>query len=115
MLTKNWKYLIFLLIGIIAETIATTSLIYTEEFTRIWPTLGVLLCDCIALFFLTICLRVIPVGIAYAIWSGIGIVFVAIMGFWFHHQILDIYAILGISLILAGVVIINLFSKSVSH
>lgn len=115
MFLKKWKYFIYLLLGIVAETIATTSLIYTHEFTRIWPTLGVLLCDCTGLFFLTLCLRALPVGIAYAIWAGLGIVFVAILGFLFHHQALDTFAIIGIAFILAGVVIINLFSKSVSH
>lgn len=112
---KNWIYFVYLGLGIIAEVIATSSLKYTQEFTRLWPTVGVLLCYVIALFFLTLSLRVIPVGIAYAIWAGLGIVLVALLGYFLYHQKLDFYAILGIVMITAGVLIINLLSKSVSH
>lgn len=114
-LLKNWIYLVYLGLGIIAEVIATSSLKYTNEFTRFWPTLGVLICYVIALFFLTLSLRVIPVGIAYAIWAGLGIVLVAIVGYFVLHQKLDFYAILGIILIISGVLVINLLSKSVNH
>jgi small multidrug resistance pump len=103
------------MLGIIAEVIATSSLIYTKEFTRLWPSIGVIVLYIIGLFFLTLSLRIIPVGIAYAIWAGLGIVFVAIFGFLFHKQRLDVYAVSGIALILAGVIIINLFSKSIKH
>lgn len=112
---QKFIYFIYLTLGIIAETIATSSLIYTKEFTRLWPSVGVLIMYIIGLFFLTLSLRTIPVGIAYAIWAGLGIVFVAIMGFVLHKQKLDAYAITGITLILIGVVIINLFSKSIKH
>ena len=108
-------YFIYLTLGIIAETIATSSLIYTKEFTRLWPSVGVLVLYVIGLFFLTLSLRILPVGIAYAIWAGLGIVFVAILGFILHKQRLDIYAIVGIALILIGIILINLFSKSISH
>ncbi len=107
--------LVFLCFGIMAETIATSSLVYTKEFTRLWPSVGVLVLYIIGLFFLTLSLRVLPVGIAYAIWAGLGIVFVALLGYFLHKQKLDAYAIIGIILILAGVLLINLFSKSIKH
>ena len=108
-------YFIYLLIGIVAETIATLCLIYTNEFTKILPSIGVLLLYIVGLFFLTLSLRSIPIGIAYAIWAGLGIVFVAVWGFLLHKQKLDIYAVLGIGCILVGIIIINLFSKSINH
>lgn len=108
-------YLVYLLLGIIAETIATSSLLYTKEFSRLWPSLGVLALYIAGLFFLTLCLRVIPVGIAYAIWAGLGIVFVAILGVVLHKQKLDVFAIIGITLIVLGVLLINLFSRSIKH
>ena len=108
-------YFFYLMLGIIAEVIATSCLIYTKEFSKLWPSVGVLIMYIIGLFFLTLSLRVIPVGIAYAIWAGLGIVFVAIAGYFLHKQKLDAYAIAGIALILFGVVLINLFSKSIKH
>lgn len=106
---------IYLVLGIISETIATSSLLYTKEFTRLWPSVGVLVLYIFGLFFLTLSLRIIPVGIAYAIWAGLGIIFVAILGFILYGQKLDNFAIFGIGLILAGILIINLLSKSVQH
>jgi len=108
-------YLLYLILGIIAETIATSCLIYTREFSRFWPSVGVLILYILGLFFLTISLRIMPVGIAYAIWAGLGIVFVSILGFVLHSQRLDLYAIIGIALILCGILIINLFSKSIHN
>ncbi len=106
---------LYLLLAIVTETIATVSLIYTREFSRFWPSAGVLLLYVIGLFFLTLSLRIIPLGIAYAIWAGLGIVLVAILGFVLHGQKLDTFAIIGICLILAGILIINLLSKSVHN
>lgn len=108
-------YLIYLLLGIIAEVFATSSLIYTKEFTKLWPSVGVLILYIAGLFFLTLSLRIIPVGIAYAIWAGMGIVLVALFGYLFHKQKLDGFAVAGIALILMGVLVINLFSKSIKH
>lgn len=108
-------YFGYLLIGIIAEVIATSSLVYTKEFTRLWPSVAVLLLYLTSLFFLTLSFRVFPVGIAYAIWAGLGIVLVALFGFILQKQKLDTVAIIGISLIVIGVVVINLFSKSIKH
>lgn len=106
---------IALTIAIIAETIATTSLKATEEFTRLWPSVIVVVGYGIAFYFMTISLRVLPVGIMYAVWSGCGIVLVSIIGWLLYKQALDLPAIIGIALIIAGVVVINLFSKSVAH
>jgi small multidrug resistance pump len=113
----NEKFLcfVYLVLGIIAETIATSSLVYTKEFSKLWPSVGVLVLYVLGLFFLTLSLRIIPVGIAYAIWAGLGIVFVAAFGYFFQCQKLDTFAILGICFILIGIVIINLLSKSVTH
>lgn len=112
--TKN-LYWLYLLLGIVAEVIATSCLVYTKEFTRFWPSAGVLLLYGFGLFFLTLSIRVIPVGIAYAIWAGLGIVLVALFSVIFLHQKLDSAALIGILFILAGVLIINLFSSSVTH
>ena len=108
-------YFIYLILGIIAETIATSSLIYTKEFSKLWPSIGVLALYVIGLFFLTLSLRTLPVGIAYALWAGLGIICVAILGFIFHKQKLDVFSIIGISLISIGILIISLFSKSIKH
>ena len=114
-MTNKVVYFGYLLLGIIAEVIATSSLPYTKEFTRLWPSIGVLLLYIAGLFFLTLSLRIIPVGIAYAIWAGIGIVLVALFGYLWHKQKLDFAAVIGITLILAGVMVINLYSKSIKH
>lgn len=102
-------------IAIIAEVIATTSLKASKEFTLLIPSTIVVIGYCVAFYFMTISLRVLPVGIMYAIWSGTGIVLVSLLGWVVYKQTLDIPAILGLGLIIAGVLVINLFSTSVSH
>ena len=106
---------LFLTIAIIAEVIATSALKSVEGFTKIGPSAVVVIGYGIAFYFLSLTLKTIPVGIAYAIWSGLGITLVSIIGYFFYKQNLDGPAILGLVLILAGVVVINVFSKSVSH
>ncbi len=106
---------IALAIAIIAEVIATTALKSTDNFTRLWPSVMVIIGYSIAFYFMTISLKILPVGIMYAIWAGLGIVLVAILGWLFYGQRLDIPAISGIALIISGVVVIQLFSKSVAH
>jgi len=108
------KYL-FLSIAIIAEVIATSALKSVEGFTKLWPSVIVVAGYGVAFYFLSMTLKSIPVGIAYAIWSGLGITLVSIIGYFFYKQSLDFPAILGLGLILAGVVVINVFSKTVSH
>ena len=105
-------HFIFLALAIIAEVIATSALKATEEFSRFWPSLLVVGGYVSAFYFLTLALRVLPVGIAYAIWAGVGIVLVAIAGVVLYGQRLDLAAIVGIGLIIAGVLVINLLSES---
>jgi len=108
----KWLYLG---IAIVAEIIATSALKSAEGFTRLLPSLVTVAGYAVAFYFLALTLREIPVGIAYAIWSGVGIVLISLVGALFFKQHLDGPALLGITLILAGVVIMNVFSKSVGH
>lgn len=106
---------VFLLIAIVAEVIATSALKATEGFTRLMPTLIVFIAYGTAFYFLSLTLKVIPVGVAYAIWAGLGIVLISLVGWIVYRQALDLPALIGISLIIAGVVIINMFSKAGGH
>lgn len=106
---------IFLFIAIVVEVIATISLKLSDSFTRLVPSLVTIIGYCIAFWCLTIPMRTIPAGIIYAIWSGVGIVLIGLMGWLFLGQKLDMPAIVGMLLIICGVIVINLFSKSVSH
>lgn len=101
----------YLAIAIIAEVAATSALRASEEFTRLVPSLIVIVGYGVSFYFMMLVLRVMPVGITYAIWSGIGIVLVTIVGAMFFKQIPDAPALLGMGLIIAGVVVIHLFSK----
>lgn len=105
----------YLVIAIVAEVIATSFLKSCEGFTRLWPSVVVAVGYVIAFYFLSLTLRSLSVGIVYAIWSGAGIVLVSIIAWIFLGQRLDVPAIIGIALIVAGVAVINLFSKSVAH
>lgn len=106
---------VYLGIAIVAEILATSALKSAEGFTRLLPSLATVLGYAVAFYFLALTLREIPVGIAYAIWSGVGIVLISLVGAVFFKQHLDTPAILGIVLIIAGVVVMNVFSKSVGH
>ena len=106
---------LFLAIAIIFEVCGTAMLVKTGQFTRLLPTAFVIVLYVVSFYFLTLSLKFIPVGIAYAIWSAVGIVAIALIGFVFFKQSLDMPAITGISLIIIGVLIINLFSKSVTQ
>lgn len=109
------KKYIFLSLAILFEILGTTGLKYSEQFTKLLPSLATIVCYCLTFYFLSITLKELPVGIAYAIWSGVGIVALTFIGIFAFKQIPDLPAIIGISLIVAGVVIINLFSKTSSH
>ncbi|BDZ75097.1 MULTISPECIES: DMT family transporter [Methylophaga] len=106
---------IYLAIAIIAEVIATSALKASHEFTRLVPTLIVVTGYLTAFYFLTLSLRVIPVGIAYAIWAGLGIVLIAIISWIVYGQKLDLPALVGMGLIISGVLVINLFSNTGGH
>lgn len=106
---------LFLLIAIVAEVVGTSALKATDSFTRLWPSLIVIVSYSCAFYFLTLSLRTLPVGTAYAIWSGLGIVLVTIAGIFIYREIPDLPGIIGITLIIAGVVILNLFSRFATH
>ena len=106
---------LYLAIAIIAEVAATSALKASEEFTRLAPSIIVVVGYGVAFYFMTLVLRVIPIGITYAVWSGLGIVLVTIVGFFLYKQTLDIPAIIGMGLIVSGVIVINVFSKTISH
>jgi len=106
---------LYLSIAILAEVIATSALKVSEEFTKLGPSVVVIIGYGIAFYFLSLVLKTIPVGIAYAIWSGIGIVLIAVAGAIFFKQIPDTPALIGMGLIILGVVVINVFSKTVGH
>ena len=105
----------YLLIAIITEVIGTIALKESSEFTKIIPSIVVIVGYGFSFYFMTLALRVIPLGITYAIWSGLGIVILAIIGTLFYHETLDIPAIIGMATIIIGVIIINLFSKMTTH
>lgn len=109
------KQYVILGLAIICEVIATSALKQTNQFTRIVPSLITLVGYAGAFYFLSMVLRNIPLGIAYAIWSGAGIVLVALVGWMVFKQQLDVPAIIGICMIIGGVLVINLFSGSVEH
>jgi small multidrug resistance pump len=106
---------LFLLIAIVAEVVATSALKASEQFTRLIPSLLVVAGYATAFYFLSLTLQSIPVGVAYAIWSGLGIVLVTIVGAVLFRQIPDAAAIAGMALVVAGIVVMNLFSKMGSH
>lgn len=106
---------LYLLVAIIAEVIATSALKASEQFSKTIPSIIVVAGYLIAFYFLSLTLKTIPVGIAYALWSGIGIVLVSGAGYVLYKQTLDLPALLGIGLIIIGVIVINVFSKSATH
>ena len=106
---------IYLIIAVLCETIGTACIKASDEFTKLWPSIGVLIGFGLAFYFLSLTLRVMPIGIVYALWSGLGIVLITIIGIIFFKQSLDLAAYIGIGLIMLGIIVINLFSGSSSH
>lgn len=106
---------IYLAIAIVSEVVATSALKSAEGFTRFVPSALVVVGYALAFFFLSLTLRTIPLGVAYAIWAGVGVALVALVGWVVYHQSLDIAALIGIALIVSGVIVLNLFSKTVVH
>lgn len=107
--------LLHLFAAIVCEVVATSALKASEGFTRLWPSVIVVVGYGLAFYFLSLTLRTMPVGIAYAIWSGLGIVLISAVGWLLFRQALDLPALLGIGLILTGVLVINLFSRTAGH
>ena len=109
---KQW---VFLFIAIVSEVIATSALKATADFTKLWPSIIVVVGYASAFYFLSLTLRTIPVGIAYAIWSGVGVALIALVAWVLYGQTLDLPAFIGIALIVAGVVVLNVYSRTVPH
>ncbi len=104
------------LLGAIGLEVAGTTLLQrSEQFSRLWPTVGMAACYLAAFYLLSLALKQMPVGIAYAIWSGLGVVAISVIGAVLFKQRLDLPAVVGLALIVGGVMVINLFSKAVSH
>ncbi|MDC9825382.1 SMR family transporter [Devosia sp. ZB163] len=106
---------VFLLIAIICEAAATTALKAADGFTQLVPSIITVIGYAAAFYFLSLTLKTIPVGIAYATWSGLGIVLIAGIGQFFLGQKLDLAGIIGLALIIAGVLVVNLVSKTGAH
>lgn len=101
--------------AIAIEVVGTALLQRSEQFSKLWPTLGMAACYIISFYLLSVSLRVLPLGIAYAIWGAVGMVLVALIGLTIFGQRLDLPAVIGLGLIIAGVLVVNLFSKTVGH
>jgi small multidrug resistance pump len=107
-----WTWLV---IAIIAEVIATSALRASNGFTRLVPSVIVVVGYGLAFYGLSLTLRNIPVGIVYAVWSGVGIVLITLVAMALYRQVPDLPAVFGLGLIVAGVVVLNLFSKMQAH
>ena len=107
----------YLLLGlaILAEVLGTSALKASDGFTRLVPSLVTAVAYMVSFYLLSLTLRTLPIGIAYAIWSGVGIVLISAVGWLLYGQRLDAPAVLGLGLIVAGVLVVNLFSRSVGH
>jgi multidrug transporter EmrE-like cation transporter len=106
---------VYLAIAIVGEVIATSFLRASAGFTVLIPTIVVIVGYGVTFYFFSLALQTIPVGIGYAIWSGVGIILVSMIAYFAYGQSLDLPALIGIGLILAGVLVINLFSQSSTH
>lgn len=109
---KNW---IYLSLAIICEVAATSALKSAEGFSKLWPSCIVAIGYAGAFYFLSLTLKALPVGMAYAIWSGAGTALVTLVAWLFMGQKLDLPAIVGVLLIVSGVLVLNIFSKSAVH
>ena len=103
---------IYLTLAIFSEVMATASLKSTEGFTKFWPSVIVLVGYCAAFYFLSMTLDTIPIGVAYAIWSGVGVAAITIVSIFILDQKIDAAGIVGIGLIVVGVIVLRLFSQS---
>ncbi|WP_207005126.1 DMT family transporter [Trinickia mobilis] len=106
---------VWLAIAIVAEVIGTSALRASEGFSRLWPSLVVVAGYGVAFYCLSLTLKSMPVGIVYAIWSGVGIVLITLAAIVLYRQVPDLAALAGLGLIVAGVVVLNLFSKMQAH
>ncbi len=108
----HWLYLG---VAILFETIGTTALQASQQFTRAGPSVVVVISYALSFYLLALTLRFMPVGIVYAIWSGLGICFIALIAYLVFDQRLDLPAVLGMAMIIAGIIVINVFSNTATH
>jgi small multidrug resistance pump len=106
---------IWLFFAVLTETLGTTARQASQQFTRFWPAVAVIVFYAISFYCMSFALRAMPVGIVYAIWSGLGIVLIASIGYVLFGQKLDLAAVLGLAMIIGGIVVIHLFSSSQTH
>ena len=106
---------IWLFFAILTETLGTTALQASQQFSRFWPSVAVVVFYGCSFYFMSFALKAMPVGIVYAIWSGLGIVLIALIGLVLFGQRLDLAALLGLALIISGILVIHLFSGSSVH
>lgn len=109
---KNW---LFLSVAIVAEVFATSCLKASDGFTRLWPSLAVIAGYAVAFYFLSLTLRTIPVGVAYAVWAGVGLALITLVAWILYGQKLGIIELTGITLIAAGVILLSLYTKPIPH
>ena len=105
----------YLALAIAAEVAGTSLLKATEEFTKLVPTAFLVIFYCISFWLMTLALRDLPLGVVYAVWSGLGIVLVAVVGAFVYKEIPDLASLIGMALIISGVVVMHLFSTSIKH
>ena len=105
----------YLALAIAAEVAGTSLLKATEEFTKLVPTTFLVIFYCISFWLMTLALRDLPLGVVYAVWSGLGIVLVAVVGAFVYKEIPDLASLIGMALIISGVVVMHLFSTSIRH
>ena len=106
--------ILYLALAVALEVIATSALKASEQFTRLWPSVLVVLGYGVAFYLLSLCLRTMPLGIMYAIWSGLGVVLITVVGWLVYNESLDLPAFIGMALILSGVCVIRIFSETES-
>ncbi|WP_438980452.1 DMT family transporter [Lentibacter sp.] len=106
---------LYLAIAVAFETIGTSAMQASQQFTRLWPSVLVVVGYAISFYFMALTLRFMPVGIVYALWSGLGIILIALIGYAVFGQKLDLPAIAGLGLIIAGIVVIQLFSNATAY
>lgn len=109
------KHYLFLIAAVVSEVIGTSALPASQQFTRFWPSAIVIAGYAAAFYFLSHVLKVMPVGVVYAIWSGMGVVLITVLGRLIYAQKIDVAAAIGMGLIIAGVVVIHLFSRVSAH
>ena len=106
---------VYLVFAVLAETIGTSALQASQQFTRFWPSVLVVVSYSISFYLLAVTLQYMPVGVVYAFWAGLGIVCIAAIGYVVFGQKLDLPAVIGMAMIIGGIVVIQIFSKVAPH